>query len=303
MTRKLKSSVIFLFILTLIILAACGTQPGNMSTPEAVMLLGTPVMISNPETEEAALTQASNDADAQAAATAKVLRANALAALNSANATLGAAQTQDQNAADLIAAQVAATAAVVRANAQATLDSAGATQNAAFTQDAIHQTQAAALATTDAVAALNQQNKDKMVGGTQTAIANLIATQTQSAAATSQWYTDQGRQRTEQLQGPLTFLGLLCLPSFIVILAGSALWAYWRWVKIKQGPRILKNPVEALPAPVARAIVQQQDDSSLYLDHIAQPTKPDEQVDRWLNEVKSELLSAAEKDKDDNANH
>ena len=50
------------------------------------------------------------------------MRANAQATLNSANATLSAAQTQAQNNANVIAAQIAATAEIVRANAQATLN-------------------------------------------------------------------------------------------------------------------------------------------------------------------------------------
>ena len=60
------------------------------------------------------------------------MRANAQATLNSVNATLSAAQTQEQNNANIIAAQVAATAEIVRANAQATLNSAGSTQSAAL---------------------------------------------------------------------------------------------------------------------------------------------------------------------------
>ncbi len=69
------------------------------------------------------LTQEEGNADFQAAATAEILHANAQATMNSANATLGAAQTQEQNNANIIAAQIAATAEIVRANAQATLNS------------------------------------------------------------------------------------------------------------------------------------------------------------------------------------
>jgi len=53
---------------------------------------------------------------------------------------------------------------------------------------------------------LIQQNKNDLAASTQTAVANTIATQTQVAAATSQWYADQARQRAEQRQVPLTFL-------------------------------------------------------------------------------------------------
>ena len=57
------------------------------------------------------------------------MRANAQATLNSANATLSAAQFQDQNNANVIAAQIAAMAEIVRANAQATLVADGSTQS------------------------------------------------------------------------------------------------------------------------------------------------------------------------------
>ena len=182
------------------------------------------------------------------------MRANAQATLNSANATLSAAQTQDQNNANVIAAQIAATAEIERANAQATLNSAGSTQSVALTQDAIRQTQMADLATTNAQALVLQQNKNELAAGTQTAIANNIATQTQAAAATSQWYTDQDRQREEQRQGPIAFLWIWCLPIFIVILAGLVLWGFWRWLRIQQAnQRILENPVDKLPAPAAKS--------------------------------------------------
>jgi hypothetical protein len=92
----------------------------------------------------------------------------------SAQATLEAALIQGKNNADN---QAGAAAEIVRAHAQATLVAAGSTQSAALTQDAIRQTQVQ-----------EQQNKDAIAAGTQTVVANLIATQTRSAVATSQWY-------------------------------------------------------------------------------------------------------------------
>lgn len=255
-------------------------------------------------TAAAALTQQKNDDDARAAATALILRAKAQATLNAANATLGAAQTQAQDAANLLAAQIAATALIVRANAQATLNAAAATQNAAQTQDAIRQTQTASLATSDAQAALDQQAKDQVAASTQTAVANLIATQTQSALATSQWYADQERQRQEQRQGPITFFWMLCLPVFFVLLAVLILWGLWRWVKIQQGPRILEKPIETLPAPAVEIADRQQAAERFYLDgnnvdHHPQFTKPEDQVDHWMDEVKDKLRSNDETDKND----
>jgi hypothetical protein len=274
-------------------LSACFTLTETPSAPQ--LLLATPVQI------DAALTQQKNDADNQTAAAVEIVRANAQATLNSANATLGAVQTQQQNDANVIAA----TAEIARANAQATLNSAGATQNAALTQDAIRQTQMADLATTGAQAVVNQQYKDELAAGTQTAVANNIATQAQVAAATSQQYA---RQREEQRQGPITFLWMWCLPSFIVLFAGLVLWGVWRRLKIQQANLlILEKPVDRLPEPATEAPHHHHAGSLPYLDSdIAddgyQVTNPDDQVEQWLDEVKDKLLDRDEKDKDDNPN-
>ena len=309
--RDLRVAVIW--ALMVVSLAGCGTQPLTPSTSE--MLLATPAQADVPcpacaEATLAALqTQAMSGTDAQAAAAAEIMRANAQATLNSANATLSAAQTQEQNNSNVIAAQIAATAAIVRANAQATLDSAGATQSAALTQDAIHQTQMADLATSGAQAILIQQNKDELAAGTQTAIANNIATQTQAAAATSQWYADQERQREEQRQGPIAFLWMWCLPIFLVLLAGLIIWGFWRWLKIQQtNQRILEQPVEKLQAPVVKILPHHHHAlpylESEVIDDGYQVTKPDDEVRQWLDEVKDQLESSDEKDKeDDDANN
>jgi hypothetical protein len=252
----------------------------------------------------AALTQEKNNGDIQAAATAEIVRANAQGTLNSANATLNAAQTQDQNDANIVAAQIAATAEIVRANAQATINSAGATQGAAQTLDAIQQTQMADLATSGAQAVLNQQGRDQLAANTQTAIANTIATQTQAAVATSQWYVDQSRQRDEQRQGPIAFLWMWCLPMFILLLGGLILWGVWRWLKIQQAnQRIFGQPVDSLPAQT----LYHEDDPEPYIesdviDGSHQPVKPDDQVRGWLDEVKRNLSKSDEKDENDNAN-
>src|SRR5512142_729518 len=192
---NLHVAAIWVFLLALLILAACGVQP------DRTLLLVTPAQTGAAceacaqATLAVAQTQEKNNADNQAAATAEVVRANAQSTFNSANATLSGVQTQQQNAANVIAAQIAATAEIVRANAQATLNSAGSTKSAALTQDAIRQTQMADLATTGAQAVANQQYKNELAASTQTAIAYSISTQAQIAAATSQQYT---RQRMEQ---------------------------------------------------------------------------------------------------------
>jgi hypothetical protein len=321
MNHKPSIFAIFVLILILLILTACNGMTVTPSPFAEGMQLSMSTQVSAPceacaqATLAVALTQEKNNADNQAAATAEIARANAQATLSSANATVSAAQTQDQNNANVIAAQVAATAEIVRANAQATLNSAGATQSAALAQDAIRQTQAQydlqvtqAVGTQDANAMLTQQNKNDLAAGTQTVVANLIATQTQSAAATSQWYTDQSRQREEQRQGPIAFLWMWCLPTFIVLLAGLALWGFWRWMKIQQAnQRIVENPVGKLQAPAVEVIHHQYDDSLPYLEsdvvdghyQLTQP-EPADQVQQWVDEVKDKLQSSDEEDEDDN---
>ena len=175
-----------------------------------------------------------------------------------------------------------------------------------MTQDAINQTQAANIATSGADAILLQQNKDEQIANTQTAIANQIATQTQVAVATSQWYTDQARQRTEQRQGPIAFLWMWCLPVFLLVLAGLAVWGFWRWLRIQQAnQRILVSPIEKLQAPRIEIIEHQHDNSIPYLESDlvedrTQPTAQDDQVHQWLDEVKSKLLDDDKKAEDDN---
>ena len=307
--RNLRVVFIYGTVSMLLILSACVTQTG---TPSASQLMLTPAQLGVPceacaqATLVDAMTQQQINSVNQAAAAAEVVRANAQATLNSANGTLSAVQTQQQNDANAIAAQIAATAEIVRANAQATLISAGSTQSAALTADAIRQTQMADLATTDAQAVVNQQYKDELAAGTQTAIANLIATQGQVAAATSQSYVDQRRQREEQRQVPITFLWVRCLPVFIVLLAGLVLWGVWRRLTIQQAnQRILERPVDRLPAPPVEVPHHHHGGSLPYLDSdIAgdgyQVTKPDDQVEQWVDEVKAKLLDSDEKDKDDN---
>jgi hypothetical protein len=286
MRRYLCIAAIGALVLVFLTLTTCGTQPVIYTAPDLSVPLSTPVGTGVQATVEAAQTQQKNSADNQAVATAEIVGANAQATLNVVNATLNAAQTQDQNYSDIIAAQIAATAEVARANAQATLISAGSTQSAALTQDAIRQTQ------------VQYDLQSTEVAGTQSAaIANNIATQTQAAAATSQWYSDQARQRAEQWQGPISFLWMWCLPIFIVLAAGLVLWGIWRWLEIQQANQsIPENPVDKLQAPAVKVIHHQQDDSLPGIERDAVDSrshlrKPDNQVRRWLDEVKRKLLS------------
>jgi hypothetical protein len=311
--RDLRIIAIFGTVSVLLILSAsCATLAG---TPSAAQLLviasaqsAVPCDACIQATLAVALTQAQNSADNQAAATAEIVRANAQATLNSANSTLSAAQTQDQNNANVIAAQIAATAEIVRANAQATINSAGSTQSAALTQDAIRQTQMADLATTGAQSLLIQQYQDNLAASTQTAVANNIATQTQVAVSNSQWNIARAGQREEQRQGFTAFLWMLCFPIFILLLVGLFLWAFWRWLRIQQNnQRILENSVDRLQAPVVQVIEVQPDNSVPYIESDVLDngyhTAPDNQMRRWLDEVKRKLRSSDKKDKDDNTDN
>jgi hypothetical protein len=300
---------VLIFIPVLLTLTACGEQSGTPAIPNSdVMLLSTPAATGNDTFLAAELTQEKENAADQAAATAEIVRMNALGTLNSANATLSAVQTQDQGDVNLVAAQVAATAAMAHAQAEATLNSASSTQNAALTQDAIQQTQMAAVATTSAQALLIQQNRDALAAGTQTAVANNIATQTQAAAVSAQWNAQEARLDEERRRGPITFLWMWCLPVFLVVLAGLVLWGFWRWLKIQQGNQIiLENPVDRLQIPATNVTEYEHDHSTPYLesdivDNRNQFARPDDQIRRWLDEVKRKLLSSARKDEDDNTN-
>lgn len=310
-SRSLRLLVIFAFVLGMLVLSSCLTATATPSQAELLLqaqTAGASCEACAQATLAAALTRDQNNVDSQAAATAGIVRANAQATLDSANATVGAVQTQDQNNANVVAAQIAATAEIERANAQATINAAGSTQNAAFTQDAIRQTQLADLSTTSAQSILNQQNIDKLAAGTQTGIADNIATQTQIAAATSQWYLDQSRQREEQRQGPIVFLLTWCLPMFILLIGGLTVWGFWRWLRINQSnQRILERTVEILPATVVEVLPHEHEgpqsniDSDV-VDDSYPISQPDDQVRGWLDEVKRGLRGSDRKDENDNAN-
>lgn len=296
-------------------LAGCVTLPTLTPAPPESFLdpsISTPVPCSAcaEATLAFALTQGKINENNQAASTAEVVRGNAQATLNSANTTLSAAQTQDQNNADIVAAQIAGTAQVVFANAQATLNSAASTQNAALTQDAIRQTQVVDQATTGAQAVLNQQYLNNLAAGTQTAIADTISTQTQAGEATAQWYADQLRQRDEGRQGPIGFLWTWCLPVFLVLLGGLVLWGVWRRLSPPQASRVIVEiPAQRLQAPAPLEFPPHYHHQNephpphLVLDSLDVPTQPtgsDDQAGRWLDEVKRNLTASDRKDEDDN---
>ena len=295
--------------------AACGLLP-PVATPPPMpninVVLATSAEITDQPGVAVTMTPADNSAKNQAVATAQIVRANAQATFDSANATVSAVQTQDQNKADAIAAQIAATAQVARSQAQATLVAAGSTQRVGLTQVAIQQTQEGynfqvtlAAGTQSVVALMTQQNKNDVAASTQTASANNITTQTAVAAATSQWYADQARQSKEQSQIPIAFLWMWCLPIFIVILAGLILWGIWRWLRIQQAnQRNPKNPFEKLQAPDPVVMHYEQDEALPYsesevVDSRYHLTTPEDPVSGWLDEVKRKLRTSDQRDEDD----
>ena len=311
MNRNLSAYALFSLFLILLSLAACNALTGATlasSTGEPLLLpmpsdaSSLPLCEGCPQATLAALqTQEKRGSDAQAAATAEIMRVNALATLDAVNATVAAAQTQEKNNANIVAAQVAATAAVLRANAKATLVAAGATQGSAQTQDAMlqaavqnSQKMTADVATQNAIVALTEQNNNFLAAGTQTAVGNLIATQTQSAVATNQWYADQARRRNEERQVPLTFLWLWCPPLFIVAIALVCLVFFWRWMNMR----------------AEQQQIDLQADTPVIIEHTTQPVveapeihypivRPTDHTYWWLEEAKRKLQTG-KRDDDDN---
>jgi hypothetical protein len=293
MNEHPKVIAIFALLMALLFLASCQPQITSPTVSGTENSLALAAGTNKPTSKAAALKQATIDVDAlnaHASATAAIDQANQKATNIAANSTQGVALTQAIENAKAIQAQVAATGEINRANGLATLNAANSTQSAALAQDAIRQTQVQFnLALT-----LEQQTKDEIAASTQTVVANLIATQTQSAVATTQWYTDQSRQREERRQGSITFLWMWCLPIFIVLFAGLCLWGFWRWLKIKQyRQRIAKQPIEILQDKFL------QPDNDI-VDGRYRLTQPDDQMRGWLDEIKRKLLNR-DKDKDDNS--
>ena len=275
---------VVLMSLVCLILAACGKPPAGSPIINNEIILSTPGVTNDPLAESREM----SSVDSQAVGTAEIMHANALATLNAANATLGAAQTQQINDANLIAAQVAATVLVERANAQATLNSAGSTQSAALTQDAIRQTQAQY----DLLTTVEQQKKNDIAANTQTAVANLIATQTQSALATSQWYDDQARQRQEQIQGQISYLWKCCLSVIVIFFVFMCLWIFWRWINdLKKRQPVYVKPIEIQEDPQIQE--QTQDNFHPIADNIVNRRygikKPGVQISAWMDDIKRKL--------------
>jgi hypothetical protein len=177
---------------------------------------------------------------AQAAATADILRAHTLATFSAASSTQGAALTQDRLNASALQAQAAATADVLRADALATFNSASSTQSSALTQAALQQAQlqlhlrlTAQSVTQSAAATGTQQWIGALVAGTATTLAQTVIVQNEAAVALAQRSADL---RQEQQQAPIAFMWKLGLSLFIVTAAVLGLWGFWRWLQMSTTP-------------------------------------------------------------------
>lgn len=302
----------FMVIATiLLIVGACGQQSQGKPTisvsGQRSILAGTPAADSSCEactvaTLSVAETQQSSNADLQAAATANIVAANAQATLNSVNSTSSALQAEQKNEANIIIAQITATAAVANANIQATLASSTQTQSAAQTQDAIQQTQIVAQATTNAQATQAVQSQQTLAAATQTTVANGFLMMTQVAYATSQWQAEQDRLQQAKAEGSAAVIWTWCMPSFIVLLGGLFLFGSWRWMGTREDQTHLEGPGERLHLPSVRVIDHQPDDTTPYIEaHVVKRknyrlTKPDDQVGKWVDEVKREITNDEQED-------
>ena len=233
-------------------------------------------------TQGVALTQEkvnANALQAQAAATAEILRAHTLATSNAVAATQSAAQTQEKLDANVLQAQVAATADMLRANTLAT--SSAAQTEAVLQQFRLQLTSGAA----------TQQRIAQMVAGTATAIAGIAALQAQSDVA--------------QRQEPSALLWMWVAPIFILVAVALSLWGLSRWLAQRrnggqpEGPVVRSNPPPIImnnPPPVIMSILPPPDELPQPGGEVVpgryQLTKPDSrQVRGWLEEVKHKLLS------------
>jgi hypothetical protein len=154
---------------------------------------------------------------AQATATADILRAHTLATSNAASSTQSVAETQAMLNANVFWAQVAVTPYRWQADTLATANAADATQSAVQTEADPQQarlllTSGAATQTADAAAA--QQKMDQTVSGTAAAIA-VTGLQAQSDIT----------QKPE----PSTVLWMWLTPILIIVAAVLTLWGVSRW--------------------------------------------------------------------------
>jgi hypothetical protein len=173
-------------------------------------------------TQGAALTQAvvnANAQQAQAAATADILRAHTLATANAEAATQSAAQTQTQLNVDVLEAQAAATADRLQADTLATAAAATATQSARETEAVLQQSRRLQLTSSAAT-----QNAEA-AAAQQKMDREVSGTATAVARAAFHAQSDL-TQRPE----PSALLWMWLTPLLVIAATVFALWGATRWL-------------------------------------------------------------------------
>lgn len=208
-------------------------------------------------------------------------------------------------------AQQTATADILFAHNRATFSAATATQNAALTQTALQETEAmlqqtqaqfnlqlaADSATEHAGATATQRQKEEWAANTTTAIAGVIATQTQSVISTQQEQANQIRAEEAQQQETIDLVWAWAPPLFLLIVVIAGIWAFW-YLEIHKHVRLLparEQPAPMFPEPVPALPVLPVLQAGVVI--VQEPiTEPDGQMSGWLEEVKEKLLASEKED-------
>jgi hypothetical protein len=278
--------VIGLALVVLVALAACVVSALPAAAPVPTKRSLAPTLTLAPPCEacaqatlDAALTQAEinlSALQAQATATADILRVHALATANAVAATQSAAQAQEQRNADALEAQVAATAEILQAHTLATALAAAATQSSVETQ-AQHNaeslqtrvaataergqaytlaTAAAATTTQQAIeteAILRQARRLQLTSGAATENAAATATQEAVAQAVSRTATAiaaaafHAQSDIAQRPAPSALLWMWLTPLLTIAIVVVSLWGGSRWLTQRRNGARAKTLVSQAP--------------------------------------------------------
>jgi hypothetical protein len=208
-------------------------------------------------------------------------------------------------------AQETATADILSANNRATFSAATSTQYAVQTQAVLQQTQLVLdeaqaqlslrltvdSAAESAAATGTQYRNDESAASTTTAIAGVIATQTQSFIATQQRHAAQMRQSELEQQEAIALLWIWGPPALVLVIVIVGVWAYWYWEIDK---RIRRGPGYEAPPPVVSSSTQPPHESALPKSSVVivpdPVTDPTGQLSGWLDEVKEKLRDSQKED-------
>jgi hypothetical protein len=208
-------------------------------------------------------------------------------------------------------AQETATADILFAHNRATFSAATSTQYAVQTQAILQQTQVVVdeaqaqlslrltvdSAAESAAATGTQYRNNESAANTTTAIAGVIATQTQSFIATQQRHAVQMRQSELEQQEAIALLWIWGPPALVLVIVIVGVWAYWYWEIDK---RIRRGPGYEAPPPVFSSSTQPLHEPALpkaIVVIVPDPvTDPTGQVSGWMDEVKEKLLDSQKED-------